>query len=128
MNKAFEKWWYKERIVADEYVIINRLKRIAKNAYETATPKCRPVVIWFAEWMEVKLEENDHKGGWDDMGFPELIERMKDEIQELESVIDKNIDDPVIRARAVLRECADIANFAMMIADNVKLQEPPKDE
>ena len=89
----------------------------------------RPEVQIFAEAMERKLRENDHKGGWDDMPSRWLRGRLAGEVRELEAAIAAYIDKIDICNReqdlsksrqAILSECADIANFAMMIADNCK--------
>lgn len=75
----------------------------------------RPEVLWFASIMEEKLKENDHKGGWGDCEITWLIQRIKDEISELESgLLRSDIDKTKL-----IRECADISNFAMMVADNI---------
>jgi len=72
----------------------------------------RGEVVWFAEHMEGQLRENDHKGvdGWKTMSLKWLMHRLRQEINELERAIagEKN----------VIEEAADVANFAMMIADN----------
>ena len=81
----------------------------------------------FAEEMEKKLRENDHKGGWteEDLGY--LHHGIMREAKELEELlvrydmIGKVIFSLTpIKKRKIIRECADIANFAMMIADNTR--------
>ncbi|GIO05104.1 hypothetical protein J31TS6_11320 [Brevibacillus reuszeri] len=42
----------------------------------------RDSVKWFAERMETKLQENDHKGGW-------LMLRLKEETGELQAELEK---------------------------------------
>ena len=79
----------------------------------------RPEVQWFAEQMEIALRANEHKGGWQRDADYELFARLREESEELREVLAKrlasawlgNIDD-------VVKESSDIANFAMMIADN----------
>lgn len=71
----------------------------------------RPVVLWFAAEMEAKLRENDHKGGWSECTVGYLVERLREETVELEMALDAKPFDVVIR------EAADVANFAMMLAD-----------
>lgn len=70
-------------------------------------------LIWFAGEMEKRLEANDHKTGWQFATLQYLSMRLTQERKELERAI-KNKD-----IKNVVEECADIANFAMMIADNV---------
>jgi NTP pyrophosphatase (non-canonical NTP hydrolase) len=71
----------------------------------------RPVLAWFANEMEKKLGVNDHKSGWEGMTYPQLIRRLRQELGELERAIAKG-------KPGVIGEAADVANFAMMIADN----------
>lgn len=71
----------------------------------------RAEVLWFAQEMERKLQENDHKGGWDTCSPKWLLNRLRQETAELELAIATG--DPV----KTTREAADVANFAMMIAD-----------
>jgi len=84
----------------------------------------RPEVKAFADAMEAKLKANDHKGGWNNCGtsMQYLFDRLLEETEELEvAVHDKN---------SVLEEAADVANFAMMIADvaGELLPPPPTEE
>ena len=71
----------------------------------------------FAKEMEHKLALNTHKGGWDGLTFQYLMYRLEKEVRELWKVYDDPEEwiggDP----RHITEECADIANFAMMIAD-----------
>jgi len=71
----------------------------------------RPPLAWFANEMERQLEANDHKTGWKDCHLKQLLRRLKQEVGELERAIEKANPD-------VVEEAADVANFAMMIADN----------
>lgn len=74
----------------------------------------------FAEAMIEKLNEpkNLEKGNWVNCSFAHLQKRLLEEIKELEDVIEKWWDDDASEEE-VLKECADVANFAMMIADKV---------
>lgn len=65
----------------------------------------------FIVLMRAKLALNNHKGGWDRLRTKELIELMRREIEELEEAV-KNED-----YKEAAMECADIANYAMMISD-----------
>lgn len=99
------------------------------NNANVLLPAVRPAVDWFAKKMETKLALNDHKGGWKDCEVDWLIKRLQQETNELierwntrqwsmqgrsagENVPLIDVDD-----EAIISECADIANFAMMIAD-----------
>ncbi|UOF80423.1 triphosphate pyrophosphohydrolase mazG-like domain protein [Caudoviricetes sp.] len=88
---------------------------------DTGNQTLRPVVSWFAEEMEKRLTKNDHKPGWDSDSFEALFKRLNDEALELEmAYYGGSPDDEFIQ------EAADIANFAMMIADNASKKEGTK--
>ena len=74
----------------------------------------RQEVITFADAMEKKLKENDHKRGWRHMSLQYLSMRLTQEREELRRAVE--IGD----YNTVLQEAADVANFAMMLADTVK--------
>jgi NTP pyrophosphatase (non-canonical NTP hydrolase) len=84
----------------------------ASNAREAAL---RPVVEWFADRMEVQLRANDHKTGWLGHTFDSLRKRLDEEAYELRGAVKDNKG-----AAEIVREAADVANFAMMIADNAR--------
>jgi len=94
--------------------------------------RLRPEVQWFAEQMEKRLGVNDHKGGWDHCDDDYLFIRLQEETEELRDylfirpyltlecpdchhrqVAENNTDD----IDELIAEAADVANFAMMIAD-----------
>lgn len=76
--------------------------------------ECRPQVRQFALQMERKLRQNDHKPGWENDSFDELFARMLEEAGEV-LIARITGDDPA-------GEIADVANFAMMIWDNLTRQ------
>jgi len=63
--------------------------------------------------MESILRVNDYKGGWTGESHSALYERMRDELEELRKAIvaGKEMD--------AIKECCDLANFAMMLYDNL---------
>lgn len=74
-----------------------------------------PIVLAFAKRMEAKLAKNRHKGdreGWIRDRPTELSLRIEDELAELNDAL--KCDGP----DAVWGEAADVANFAMMVADS----------
>ena len=89
-------------------------------------PACHEVnarteVRWFAEQMEAKLKENDHKGGWDSCGIFWLRNRLVEEVKELTRVMEAGHNsESGLDLENIIREAADVANFAMMIADKAK--------
>lgn len=74
----------------------------------------RPCIRHFAEKMEFKLRENDHKGGWKNCDAASLVKRLREETDELEVALEKGT------VEEICREAADVGNFAMMIFDNAK--------
>ncbi|MBU2072738.1 MAG: hypothetical protein KKA68_21095 [Gammaproteobacteria bacterium] len=91
--------------------------------------KPRKAVQWFAQEMEGKLRENDHKDGWQGCRFSALFPRLREETDELlvkaHPLQLDTIAEKLSGADAceLIRECADIANFAMMIADNIRAKQ-----
>ncbi|MEG7342529.1 hypothetical protein V6E27_28690 [Bacillus cereus] len=79
----------------------------------------REEVKWFAEQMESKLQENDHKGGWQDCDLQWLVKRLKEEVNELESALKDFSISFNEYSENVIKESADVSNFSMMIADIV---------
>ncbi|MBN2162562.1 MAG: hypothetical protein JXR25_16835 [Pontiellaceae bacterium] len=90
-------------------------------------------VLWFAGAMLEKLRKNARKGPWSVVDGPGLIKRMREEMDELvgalyqQSLVDLsqklNGQPPPYdkaSAMAVVNEAADVANFAMFIADNAR--------
>lgn len=78
----------------------------------------RPEVRAFADLMEAKLRANDHKPGWKTDHPLDLLSRMRQEVGELgqELVAGSRTTRDAHQLR-VGAEAADVANFAMMIAD-----------
>ena len=95
---------------------VRRYARQALAALQSSTSAYvpegwRPEVIAFANLMEQQLRANDHKPGWkEDERWP-LFHRMVQEMRETGDVLDEGSPD------TIGREAADVANFAMMIAD-----------
>ena len=90
----------------------------------------RESVRWFAAHMERKLRAYDDRPGWIGCDADWLLERMKEERKELTAALrqlaasdgDERTNVLVLR---VINEAADVANFAMMIADNARECLPP---
>lgn len=84
----------------------------------TNTRRWRREVEAFADAMEAQLRANDHKGGWK-MDKPEdLFVRLTEEASELDhEIAQKYIRETLFDPSEVVKEAADVANFAMMIAD-----------
>lgn len=76
----------------------------------------RSEVLWFANRMEEKLRANDARGGWNRDATTHLMLRMYTQFADLKEAVEKQDH------KAAISEAADIANFAMMIADNILKQ------
>mgnify|MGYP001615734675 CR=1 FL=1 len=74
-------------------------------------------VIKFAAIMQEKLDSNDFKEHWSGMGLQYLFMRLSQEVNEL-----SRANRLKYSPDKVDREAADVANFAMMIADNYREQ------
>ena len=87
-----------------------RYARVAHREYHKEV--ARNCVRWFAAEMKKKLMRNVDKPMWRDDSPQLLWGRMCGEIVELKREMDRG------GSKAdVVKECADVANFAMMIAD-----------
>lgn len=88
------------------------------NHYEDAPQAWRPEVRAFADLMERQLRANDHKPGWDHDVAEDLLLRLRQETQELaEAIAPGSRTTTKAWRQQVGTEAADVANFAMMIAD-----------
>lgn len=82
----------------------------------------RKTVRWFAGLMEKVLRDNDYKGGWEkekdgnDVFF--FRRKLAEEVEELQDLLTQLDFGQPVDATEIAREAADVANVAMMIADN----------
>lgn len=78
--------------------------------------KIRPCVMKFAEVMERVLRENDYKGKPEDCPLGTAVDRLFDEVRELdrEAHGHPNIDTTDEELEKIRREAVDVANFALM--------------
>ena len=88
----------------------------------------KAAIVAFSNAMLAKMNANNHKRSWHDASVDYLMHRLIDEVMELaEAVInikvaverggDVGSDDLFEKAMA---ECADVANFPMMIWDKLR--------
>ena len=78
-------------------------------------------VPWFSREMESELTKHVDRPGWKREAFNFLYGRLCEEVIELDKALFEN--GRAIRkknSKQIVKECADVANFAMMIADNIK--------
>ena len=64
----------------------------------------------FAETMGIQLYRDENKLNWRSCTIDYLFVKLKEKVKGLEDTINRKPED-------VMWECADIANFAMMIDD-----------
>jgi len=72
----------------------------------------RRKAYWFSFKMVEKLFKNRRKSHWSTVGCDYLLDRLIEELEELKEARGGSADE-------IISECADVGNFAMMIADNV---------
>lgn len=80
-------------------------------------------VMSFVVDMKYKLRMNNHKGHWREYSLAYLLQRLDGEIGELKEASKLWSSSSSVDQRqllAIVHECADVANFALMIADNAK--------
>lgn len=120
-EQKFGKTWYRVKPVDEspkcDCGLQEALDRVeAERAPSPFERAARPAVLKFALAMEAQLQANDHKPGWSEDSTVDLWHRLKEEADELLDVLLKGNGDPV-------KEAADVANFAMMIAENALREE-----
>lgn len=84
---------------------------------EAVALNLRPKVLAFAVLMEAKLRENDWKGGWQKDSAAGLMKRLREEAEELAGAVAGPWTGNISWKRLTANEAADVANFAMMVAD-----------
>lgn len=72
------------------------------------------IILWFGEEMRQRLLLNRYKTGWDRLSMSDLKRHLTEEVKELYYAMDIGDQDNI------RKEAADVANFAMMIADRCK--------
>jgi NTP pyrophosphatase (non-canonical NTP hydrolase) len=106
----------------DPEVVVDLAAEVLRLEAENATLQAdarlgalvRPEVRAFALAMEERLKANDHKGGWKDCDPNYCLNRLYEEASELVGAI---LTVREVGREAILQEAADVANFAMMLAD-----------
>ncbi len=107
------------------------LATLIARARAERRPDVRPEVLAFALLMEAKLREHDDRPGWKDTHTDVFMDRLVEERRELRCALNKleRVKAPYFpfrqdsavkeAAREAAWEAVDVANFAMMIADNL---------
>ena len=136
INELVERACKEEARVKELEAEVERLNKLVtmgngimvEKAYltvlEARLEAVREPVRWFAEQMERKLAAHDDREGWGECIVGWLMNRMTEEAEELRHAwidarcADRDRTDP--EWDNVIDEAADVANFAMMIADNAR--------
>lgn len=93
-------------------VLSNRdLKEVDK-----ARPGVADRMMRFSRIMAAKLRVNAHKGTWTKTSLEDLLRMLGDEVNELAHEVER-FGDQRCKPIDIARECGDVANFAMFIAD-----------
>lgn len=88
--------------------------------------RVRKEVEWFASVMEGVLQDNDERGGWSKCSMFWLLERIEEQVKSArEAVVELSVKrfeglEAGNEFRVLIKEAADIANFAMMVADRAQ--------
>jgi hypothetical protein len=82
---------------------------VAGKNYNKDMHEIRPELGWFTEQMEMQLLDNDHKGGWIRRCEEFLIAELEKNLKRIKSTSTASVE--------YQRKCANIANYAMMLAD-----------
>jgi len=72
----------------------------------------RKEVAEFAESMEARLVEHEYKGGWQECSIDFLISQLRLNVAHLQIAIHAGASK-----ERLIKQAADVANYAMMIAD-----------
>ena len=100
--------------------IMEETVRMQETRKEIQYIELRPEVRWFAEQMELKLIENNWKGGWQDKQTSYLFQRLEEESSELaDALFLYGASNRHNGGNRAIQEAVEIANFAMMVATNI---------
>ena len=98
----------------------NKYQRMDRDVLESWIDTA---VMSFITDMKYKLRLNNHKGYWRNYNLKYLLDKLEGEVAELKKASQVwSVSNKVDHAKLIdiIHECADIANFALMIADNMK--------
>jgi len=88
------------------------------------------VVPSFSDLMIKQLAQHSERGvSWRNADPDSLLRRAKEELKELEDALDKldtdiDMEKYIKQLKCIAKECADVANFMMMIVDSVDTISP----
>jgi NTP pyrophosphatase (non-canonical NTP hydrolase) len=95
--------------------VTDDIQSVARQHYPDIDTYVDQKVNWFALYMKNKLTLNLYKGKWDNYTVQWLFEKLLVEISELYNATVKYDNEEYYEK--IINESADIANYALMIAD-----------
>jgi hypothetical protein len=104
----------------------NQIRTEARNATLDELSLPREPILRFSRIMEIKLREHDDRDGWEDCDPVWLFKRAEGEMKELKKEITMYMNHSSLSPKwlsikeRVQREAADVANFCMMVSDNME--------
>ncbi len=99
------------------------LSRVVKRLVAFQLVEIRPTLAEFATVVETQLEKNDHKGGWENTAIVWLVDKLFEEVREVDRAVNTTDDQESHEDRIarIVAESGDVAAVAMMIADSAGL-------
>lgn len=90
---------------------------VCVECIEKLTANPRAELLDFIQLMEIVLKQNDHKGGWGDYSEKVLFNQLVNEVFELHTEFIVGNFKNSYNDLNLIKECIDVANFAMMIVN-----------
>lgn len=100
-----------DRRAADVSVYTKFLK---DKLWDQSEEKALEANEWFSGLMLQRIKENIERGGWTNCDHAYLIGNCRSNVNNVERLLEEGCDPEQLK-----RECADAANYLMMIADNI---------
>lgn len=105
-----------ERLVHEAIGIANR---------EGSGMKLRDCLKVFAGVMEARLRDNEWRGGWDVESFGKMLAALDDQRRQLKLSV-KHLSQGKAQPGELVRRAADVANYAMIVAELARKQQPSR--
>ena len=102
-----------ETISAQERTILAKTRAV-QALQDLVVLEHRGPLVWFTQEMEKKIRSNEHKDAWDCLPLDWLFKRLLEEVEEL------RVEIVARKSAHTISEAADVAIYAMMIADRVR--------
>jgi hypothetical protein len=85
--------------------------------------KLRDCLKEFAADMEVQLSANEWRGGWNAESLANMLARLDEQRRQLKLAV-KRLSQGKVQPGEVVRRAADVANYAMIVADLARKERP----